>query len=103
MPREGTLSVSLRSQLKKYVLEKVESGKFESASEVIRHGLRTMQEQEEQEGLNWPDIRKKIRVARAAIEAGDTVDGPAFMKSKIAALTGASRSKPIGPKRKHRS
>ena len=49
MAREATLSVSLTNELKKYVREKVDSGSFESASEVIRHGLRTMQEQEQRD------------------------------------------------------
>ncbi|HEX4124405.1 MAG TPA: type II toxin-antitoxin system ParD family antitoxin [Tepidisphaeraceae bacterium] len=103
MAREATLSVSLTNRLKKYVLDKVESGKFDSASEVIRHGLRTMQEQEEQERMYWSGVRKQVREARAAIEDGDLVDGPAFMKSKIASLSATPRSKPIEPRRKNRS
>ena len=86
MAREATLSVSLTSQLKTYVREKVESGQFESASEVIRQGLRTMQEQEERERLYWTTVNKKVKEARNAIAKGDVVDGPAFMRSKIDAL-----------------
>jgi antitoxin ParD1/3/4 len=93
MAREATLSVSLTHELKKYVREKVDSGKFESASEVIRHGLRTMQEQEQRERLYWSSVRKQVKEARNAIQAGDVVDGPAFMKSKIAALEAKSRSR----------
>jgi hypothetical protein len=62
-----------------------------------------MQEQEEQERLYWSGVRKQVRAARAAVEAGDVVDGPAFMKTKIAALSAVSRSKPIQPRRKSRS
>ena len=80
------MSVSLTNELKKYVREKVDSGKIESASEVIRHGLRTMQEQEHHERLYWSSVRKQVKDARKAIEVGDVVGGPAFMKSKIAAL-----------------
>jgi antitoxin ParD1/3/4 len=86
MAREATLSVSLTNQLKSYVQEKVRSGQFESASEVIRQGLRTMQEQEEREILFWSDLRGKVKQARVAIEDADVVDGPAFMRSKIALL-----------------
>ena len=63
MSREATLSVSLTNQLKTYVREKVDSGQYESASEVIRQGLRTMQEQEERERLYWSDVRKKVKEA----------------------------------------
>lgn len=99
MAREATLSVSLTNELKKYVREKVDSGKFESASEVIRHGLRTMQEQEERERLYWSSVRKQVKSARDAIEVGDVVDGPAFMTLKIAALQAKSRSRSSAPRR----
>jgi antitoxin ParD1/3/4 len=78
--------VSLTNQLKSYVQDKVRSGQFESASEVIRQGLRTMQEEEEREKLFWSDLRGKVLQARTAIDAGNVIDGPAFMRSKIASL-----------------
>jgi antitoxin ParD1/3/4 len=92
MARDATLSVSLTSPLKAYVRRKVESGQFESASEVIRQGLRTMQEQEQQDRLFWSDLRKKVSEARAAIREANVVDGPAFMRSKIARLKARTRS-----------
>jgi antitoxin ParD1/3/4 len=100
MAREATLSVSLTNQLKSYVRQKVDSGQYESASEVIRQGLRTMQEQEQRERLFWSDMRKKVKEARTAIDEGDVLDGPAFMRSKIAALKAKARSGK--PSRKHK-
>jgi antitoxin ParD1/3/4 len=91
MAREATLSVSLTSQLKSYVRAKVDSGQYESASEVVRQGLRTLQEQEERERLYWSGLRRKVEEARSAIADGDIVDGPEFMRSKIAALQSRAR------------
>ena len=99
MAREATLSVSLTNRLKSYVQDKVRSGQFESASEVIRQGLRTMQEQAERERLFWSDVRKKVSQARTAIEEGDVVDGPAFMRSKIASLKAQARKSVTRKKR----
>lgn len=101
MAREATLSVSLTNQLKSYVRDKVQSGQFESASEVIRQGLRTMQEQEQREKLFWSDLRKQVKEARTAIAEGDVVDGPDFMRAKIAALkTQARANKPVAKKKR---
>jgi antitoxin ParD1/3/4 len=86
MAREATLSVSLTKQLKSYVSQKVSSGQYESASEVIRHGLRVLQDQERRESSFWPEVRQKLREARKAIASGDVVEGAAFMKSRIDAL-----------------
>ena len=94
------MSVSLTNQLKSYVREKVDSGQYESASEVIRQGLRTLQEQEERERLYWSGLRRKVKEARAAIANGDVIDGPAFMQSKIESLKSRARGKTSGAKRK---
>jgi antitoxin ParD1/3/4 len=99
MAREATLSVSLTNRLKSYVQDKVRSGQFESASEVIRQGLRTMQEQEERERLFWSDLPEKVNQPRAAIDDGNAIDGPAFMRSKIASLRAQARKSAAKKKR----
>jgi len=100
MAREASFSVSLTHELKSYVRQKVQSGQYESASEVIRQGLRSMQEQEQRERLFWSGARKKVKEARAAIESGDVLDGPAFMRSKISALRAKARhDKPLLPRK----
>jgi putative addiction module CopG family antidote len=99
MARAASLTVSLNSQLKQYVRQQVDSGKFPSASEVVRHGLRTMQQQDSQQRTYWADVRGKLREARVAIEAGDVVDGAKFMKAKVAALSTASVKGKSGSKR----
>ena len=86
MAREATLSVSLTNQLRDYVRAKVESGRYESASEVIRESLRSMQEDEQRQHLYWADVRTKVKEARNAIARKEVVDGPAYMKRKITQL-----------------
>ncbi len=92
MAREATLSVSLTNQLRAYVDEKVHSGQYESASEVIRQSLRTLQQQEESQRLYWADLRRKVKSARNAIAHGDVVDGSAFMAAKITQLRPSART-----------
>lgn len=41
------MNVSLTPELEKFITEKVESGKYSSAEEVIREGLRLLREHEE--------------------------------------------------------
>jgi antitoxin ParD1/3/4 len=86
MAREATLSVSLTNQLRDYVRAKVESGRYESASEVIRESLRSMQDDEKRQHLYWADVREKVKEARIAIGRRDVVDGPKYMKRKISHL-----------------
>ena len=61
MPRRN---VNLTEELDRFVLEKVESGLYENASEVVRAGLRTLEREERQ-------YEAKLAALRAAIDAGD--------------------------------
>jgi hypothetical protein len=45
-----------------------------------------MQDNECHERVFWADLRRKVREARAAIDAGDVVYGPSYMRAKIASL-----------------
>src|SRR5579862_2812577 len=60
-----TRNVNLTEELDRFVLAKVESGRYENASEVIRAALRTL-ERDEQE------YEVKLAALRAAIDEGDT-------------------------------
>ena len=46
------MNVSLSAPLEEYINEKVESGMYNSASEVIREGLRSLQENERSKKLD---------------------------------------------------
>lgn len=75
MSRTSALNVSLTPPLKRYVQQKVDTGRYESASEVVREGLRALQEREAASAAYWADIRQQVAVARAQVKAGDLVDG----------------------------
>ncbi len=69
---------------RRYVRTKVESGRYESASEVVRESLRALQEKERGEQQFWAGVSKKIGEARADQVAGRIVDGEAAMASILA-------------------
>jgi antitoxin ParD1/3/4 len=59
-----TRNVNLTDELERFVLTKIESGRYENASEVVRAALRTLEREEEQYEL-------KLAGLRAAIDEGD--------------------------------
>ena len=59
-----TRNVNLTPELDRFVLEKVESGRYENASEVVRAALRTLEREEQQ-------YDAKLAVLRNAIDEGD--------------------------------
>lgn len=79
MARQTTLNVSLTATLQNYVRSKVNSGRYESASEVIRDSLRALQEREKASEAYWAEVRGKLTVARRQVADGNTVDGETAM------------------------
>ena len=56
------MNVSLTKEFEQYVSQKVESGLYHSASEVIRDGLRLMKERDELHQSRLADLRKEIAI-----------------------------------------
>jgi len=59
-----TRNVNLTQELDRFVLSRVESGRFENASEVVRAALRTLEREERL-------YEAKLEALRAAIDEGD--------------------------------
>ena len=59
-----TRNVNLTQELERFVLSRVESGRFENASEVVRAGLRTLEREERL-------FEARLEALRSAIDEGD--------------------------------
>jgi len=56
-----TLNINLTPQLERLVRQKVSSGRYNSASEVVREALRLMEEEHELRALQLKRLRRDIR------------------------------------------
>lgn len=93
MSRQSTLNVSLTAELQKYVKSKLDTGGYESASEVIREGLRALQEREHAASEFWAGVREKVLVARKQVAKGRTRDGEQAMDEILSELAGGRPSR----------
>ncbi len=76
------MNVHLTDEQRKFVRERVSSGQYASASEVLRAGLRMLVEDEQ-----WrAEVREKIARGMAQAKAGKLVDGDAFFDELEASL-----------------
>ena len=64
------MNVSLTQELEAMVQQKVRSGLYHSASEVIRDALRLFQEREQLRDLRLVELRKEIAIGVAQAEQG---------------------------------
>ena len=76
------MNVNLTPELEQLVQAKVKSGRYGSASEVVREALRLMEERD----LIKMEIRKKIAAGVKSASAGHLEDGDAFFDQMEAEL-----------------
>ena len=67
------MNIHLTPELEQLVHGKVQSGRYNSASEVVREALRLMEERD----LRKEEIRKHIGQGLASLQQGKGVDGEA--------------------------
>jgi antitoxin ParD1/3/4 len=63
------MNVSLTPELEQYIQEKVSSGLYYSASEVIREGLRLLKEREQIQQMRLQELRQDVQ---AGLDSGES-------------------------------
>lgn len=81
-----TLNVSLTPELERFVSAKVESGRYQSASEVVREGLRLLEQQDLSRQTALEEVRKKIAIGLAEAERGELYDGEEVFRDLLEKL-----------------
>ncbi len=70
--------VDLSQELEQLLQDKVESGRYPSASEVVRDALRLLVDRDEMMGLRTSELRQKISEGLDSLQRGEWVDGDQF-------------------------
>jgi antitoxin ParD1/3/4 len=82
------MNVSLTPELENLVNQKVSSGLYNSASEVVREALRLLQERDEMRRIGLEELRKDIRKGIEASEQGRVRNGREVMADIKRSLKG---------------
>jgi antitoxin ParD1/3/4 len=69
------MNVHLTDELERLVQRKVQSGRYNSASEVVREALRLLEERDELRAIRKDELRKRIAEGLEAVKAGRVQDG----------------------------
>ena len=93
MVARSTLNVSLTPELEEFVRDRVGTGRYQTASEVVREGLRLLELQERDRDAAHTALRAKLKRAAAQADAGELADGEEFIDKLIERL-GRTSAKP---------
>jgi len=71
----ASMNVSLTPELEQFVQSRVASGRYQTASEVVREGLRLLEEREQARETALKELRAKIRRGIEQADRGELLDG----------------------------
>jgi antitoxin ParD1/3/4 len=74
------MNVSLTPELEQFVASKVASGRYNSASEVMREALRLLEERDQARGAQIAAFNQELGQRLEALERGEHVDPAAARK-----------------------
>ena len=77
MVSRTTVNVSLTPELGAFVQKRVKSGRYQTASEVVREALRLLQQKEDERAESLRELKAKLRRGAAQSKRGDLLDGDA--------------------------
>jgi antitoxin ParD1/3/4 len=78
------VNVSLTPELEELIQERVRSGRYTSASEVVREALRLLQDRDELRRLRLDELRAKVAAGLDSLDRGEAVDGDAVIDEILA-------------------
>ncbi len=90
MAGRTTLNVSLTPELSRFVANRLRSGKYLTASEVVREALRLLEGRDRAPVASVEELKREIEVGLAQLRRGEGIKGAAFFR-RLAARRRAGR------------
>lgn len=87
-----TRNINLTDRLDDFVESNVSSGRYQNASEVVREGLRLLEQRQREDKLKLAQLRKVVRVGEDALDRGEYRDlEPSELGDFLAGLGSTAR------------
>ena len=77
---EGFMNVHLTPELEQLVQSKVQSGRYNSAGEVVREALGIMEQRDEVRSIQLQELRNRMDRALGESDRGEGTDGEEFIQ-----------------------
>ena len=77
------MNVSLTPELEKLVQAKVRTGRYNSASEVVREALRLLEQHDSLRAIHLRELRSRIDEGLTSLDRGKGAEGEKFMQEML--------------------
>lgn len=84
------ITVTLSPELEAFIEERVAAGRFATAGEAVREGLRLLEEREQGREAVLAELRDEIELGVEQAKAGELSDGRAFLEQLRQKIRSAS-------------
>ena len=88
------MNVSLTPELENFVLQKVATGRYNSANEVIREALRLLEDHDKTRAAQLDELRAGLDRRTAALDRGEGLDGEAVFARILAKSEERRKTRP---------
>lgn len=85
------MNVSLTPELEALIQERVRSGRYTSASEVVREALRLLEDRDDLRRLRLAELRSQVAAGLDSLDRGQTRDGDAVIDDILDNASPSSR------------
>lgn len=79
-------NITLTPELERFVEQRVASGQYRSASELVQEALQLLERQERERDEAYVSLKRKLQRGAEQAQRGELVDGDAFMEQLLAKL-----------------
>jgi len=80
MATRSTINVTLTPRLSRFVDNRLRSGRYESASEVVREALRLLEGRDRAPVGSVEELKREIEIGLAQLRRGEGVEGEEFFR-----------------------
>lgn len=70
-----TVNISITPELDAFLQSRVDSGRYQTTSEVVREALRLLERQERERDEAFHQLKSKLEIGAAQAERGELIDG----------------------------
>ena len=93
MVSRTTVNISITPELDAFLQSRVQSGRYQTTSEVVREALRLLQRQETERDEAFKQLKARLKRGAAQAEAGELLDGDEVFEEFRALIAERRRAK----------